>query len=436
MTKHKIVREAYLFGYPLVTMDMTRKHETNVLAPDGAHAPMGQVIKMRSYPAVADHGAAAPNADTLYTMVWLDVSTEPWVFSIPDMGDRFYIMPMLSGFNEVFFVAGTRATGGKAQEYVISGPGWAGEVPAGASHVESPTGLVWILGRVYCDGSAEDYHEVHELQDRFASAPLSSYGRPYTPSPGVVDEDFDMEKAVRKQVNELSLEEFFRYLSELLKTNPPKPEDAPLMAEAAQIGLVPGQDLEPGDLPRLGHKLDPKLALLELVHTMKAKEPVNGWLYWTENAGRYGTDYEQRAMVTMIGPGMNFAEDAVYPFSEKDPDGKEYDGSKHDYVMHFEPRQMPPVKGFWSLTMYDPDFFFVPNKIDRYSLSQRDTFALNPDGSVDLYLQTESPGPEKEANWLPAPEGKFVPMLRLYWPQEARPSILDDSWKPPPVARR
>ena len=114
--KHKIVREAYIYGYPLVTMDMTRQHETNVREPDDAHAPMGQLIKMRAYPAVDNNGAAAPNADTMYTMVWLDVSTEPWVFSIPDMGDRFYIMPMLSGFNEVFLVAGSRATGGKAAE--------------------------------------------------------------------------------------------------------------------------------------------------------------------------------------------------------------------------------------------------------------------------------------------------------------------------------
>ena len=169
MLKHKIVREAYLFGYPLVTMDMTRKHETNVRVPDDAHAPMGQLVKLRAYPAVDDHGAAAPNADTLYTMAWLDVSAGPWVFSIPDMGDRFYIMPMLSGFNEVFFVAGSRATGGKAQEYVITGPGWSGTLPEGVTHVESPTALVWILGRVYCEGTPEDYKAVHELQDQFSS---------------------------------------------------------------------------------------------------------------------------------------------------------------------------------------------------------------------------------------------------------------------------
>lgn len=436
MAKHHIVRDAYIFGYPLVTMDMTRKHETNVRVPDDAHAPMGQMIKMRSYPAVDDRGAAAPNADTLYTMVWLDVSDEPWVFSIPDMGDRFYIMPMLSGFNEIIFTAGSRRTGNGAQEYVITGPGWSGEIPDGVTRVESPTGLVWILGRVACAGTAEDYEVVHALQDRFASVPLSSYGEPYEPPPGVVDESFDMEKAVRKQVNKMPLEEYFAYLAELLKTNPPKAGDAEIVERMAEIGIVPGRDFDADKLPHLGHKLDPKVALAELLRTMKAKDPVNGWLYWTSNAGEYGIDYEQRAMVTLIGPGMNFAEDAVYPFSQKDANGKKYNGSKHQYVMRFENGQMPPVKGFWSLTMYDSSFFFVPNSIDRYSLGGGDTFVTNDDGSVDLYIQAESPGPEKESNWLPAPDGKFILMLRLYWPDDETPTILDGSWKPPKVVRR
>ena len=322
MLKHKIVREAYLFGYPLVTMDMTRRHETNVRVPDDAHAPMGQLVKLRAYPAVDDHGAAAPNADTLYTMAWLDVSAGPWVFSIPDMGERFYIMPMLSGFNEVFMWP-ARATGGKAQEYVITGPGWSGTLPEGVTQVQSPTALVWILGRVYCEGTPEDYAAVHELQDRFSSVPLSAYGTPYTPPPGMVDETFDMETAVRKQVNDLPLEEFFAHLAGLLEANPPKPEDAPIVELMAEIGIVPGQEFDRGKLPVLGHRLDPKLALLELVHAMKAKKPVNGWLYWTSNAGQCGKHYEQRAMVTMIGPGLNFPQDALYPFSEKDADGKD-----------------------------------------------------------------------------------------------------------------
>ncbi len=429
--RQQIAREAYIYGYPLVTMDLTRRQETNVRVPDDAHAPMGQIVKLRAYPAVDNHTAAAPNADTLYTMVWLDVSAEPWVFSIPDMGDRFYIMPMLSGYNEVFFVAGTRATGGKPQKYVVTGPGWSGALPEGVKEVKSPTALVWILGRVYCTGTREDYQAVHQLQDQFTAVPLSSYGKPYTPPPAVVDEKFDMKIAVRKQVNAMSLEEFFDYFARLLKTNPPKPEDAPLAARMAKIGIVPGQDLDRSKLPALGGKLDPKIALLEMVEVLKTTRVINGWLYWTSDAGSYGTDYLQRAMVTLIGPGLNFPQDAVYPFSEKDEHGEKYDGAAHKYVIHFDKGGLPPVKGFWSLTMYDPEFFFVPNPINRYNLSQRNTFVTNPDGSVDLYLQAESPGPDKEANWLPAPKGKFVPMLRLYWPQDTPPSILDGSWKPP-----
>ena len=393
-SRQQIVREAYTYGYPLVTMDMTRRQQTNVRMPDDAYAPMGQLIKMRAYPAVDNKGAAAPNADTMYTMVCYDVSTEPWVFSIPDMGDRFYIMPMLSGNNEVFHVAGTRTT-----------------------------------------GTPEDYQAVHAQQDQYASVPLSAYGKPYTPAAGMVDEKFDMKKAVRKQVNDLPLDEFFSYFTQLLKANPPKLEDAPIVARMAKIGIVPGQDFDRSKLPVLGQKLDPKLALLEMVETMKAKQTVNGWLYWNTNAGSYGTDYEQRAMVTLIGPGLNFPQDAMYPFSQKDAEGKEYDGAAHKYVMRFEKGQMPPVKGFWSLTMYDPEFFFVRNPINRYNLSQRDKLVANPDGSVDLYLQAESPGPDKEANWLPAPKGKFIPMLRLYWPNETPPSILDGSWKPPALKR-
>jgi hypothetical protein len=255
--KDETVLEAYIYGYPLVTMDMTRRQETNVRDPDGAHAPMGQLIKLRTYPAVDNHTAAAPNADTLYTMVWLDVSTEPWVFSIPDMGDRYYIMPMLSGFNEVFFVTGPRTTGGNAQKYAVTGPGWSGTLPEGVTQVKSPTALVWILGRIYCTGTPEDYQAVHELQDQFSVVPLSSYGKPYSPPPGVVDEKFDMKTAVRKQVNAMSMEEFFSYLAKLLKNNPPKPEDAPLIARLASIGIIPGKDLDRSKLPVLGAKLDP-----------------------------------------------------------------------------------------------------------------------------------------------------------------------------------
>jgi hypothetical protein len=433
-----IAVDAYLYGYPLVTFDMVRRQQTNVVRPDAEHAPMGQVIKMRSYPAVDNRCCAAPNADTLYTEIWLDVSKEPWVFSIPDMGDRYYIMPMLDGWSEVFSVASSRTTGGKAQTYAITGPGWSGAVPQGVSEVKSPTGMVWILGRIYSTGTPEDYRAVHALQDKFSVVPLSAYGNPYTPPEGVVDPRFDMKTAVRKQVNALDIDAYFDSLATLMKINPPTAEDAPIVARMAKIGLVPGQDFDPsklGFLDREAIKIVPKLALLEMGLHLKRQKTTNGWLYFTTGVGNFGTDYLLRGTANLLGPGWNRPQDAVYPLSQKDASGDEYDSAKHNYVVRFEKGQMPPAEAFWSLTMYDTDFFFVPNPINRYELSQRNTFNTNPDGSVDLYLQAESPGKDKEANWLPAPKGKFDLVLRIYSPTGTQPSILDGTWTPPPVKR-
>ena len=203
---------------------------------------------MRTYPAVDNHCCAAPNADTLYTEAWLDVSKEPSVLSIPDMGDRYYIMPMLDGYSEVFSVASPATTGYKAQTYAITGPGWSGTLPPGVTQVKSATGMVWILGRIYCTGTPEDYKAVHALQDKFSVVPLSAYGKPYTPPPARVDPNFDMKTAVRKQVDALDVDAYFTRLAQLMKTNPPTAADAPMVARMAKIGLVPGQDFDPSKL--------------------------------------------------------------------------------------------------------------------------------------------------------------------------------------------
>ena len=433
-----IAVDAYIYGYPLVTFDMVRRQQTNVAKPDAEHAPMGQLIKMRTYPAVDNHCCAAPNADTLYTEVWLDVSDEPWVLSIPDMGDRYYIVPMLDGWSEVVKVTSSTTTGGRPQTYAITGPGWSGTLPTGVTQVKSPTGMVWVLGRIYCTGTPEDYKAVHALQDKFAVVPLSAYGKPYTPPPGVVDASVDMKTAVRKQVNDLDIDDYFDRLAQLMKTNPPTAQDAPIVARMARIGLVPGQDFDPGKLGFLDKeviKTVPKLALLEMGLHLKRQKTTNGWLYFTKGVGNFGTDYLLRGMANLLGPGWNRPQDAVYPLSQKDANGDAYDGAKHKYVLRFEKGRMPPAEAFWSLTMYDTDFFFVPNPIDRYDLGQRNTFITNPDGSVELYIQADSPGKEKQANWLPAPKGKFTLVMRIYAPRETPPSILDGSWTPPPVKR-
>ncbi len=432
--------EAYVYAYPLVTMELTRRVSTNVASPQDAKAPMGQFARLRGYPAVDNHTVTAPNADTLYTIVWLDVSKEPWIVSAPDMKGRFYLLPMLDGWTTVFQDPGKRTTGTKAQKFAITGPGWTGALPAGVTEYKSATGIVWLLGRIYCTGTPDDYKAVHALQDQMTAMPLSAYGKPYTPAPGAVDPSIDMKTAIRDQVNAMDAATYFKLFAQLLKTNPPTAEDAPMVATLAKIGIVPGQDFDASQLDAATAKglADvPKTAQGKIMDWMKEGilagdlKLTDGWLFTTKT-GIYGTEYRQRALVTAIGLGANRPQDAVYPTSEGPDILKKYTGEKK-YVMHFNKGELPPVDGFWSLTMYDATYFFVPNSLNRYTVSQRDKFKVNADGSVDLYIQNESPGKDKERNWLPAPKEQFILMMRLYWPKEQPPSLLDGSWKVPPV---
>jgi hypothetical protein len=427
--------EAYIYAYPLMTMEYTRRASTNIAEPAGTKAPVGQFAKLREYPDASFKTVTAPNADTLYTVVWLDVSKEPWVVSIPDLRGRYALFPMLSGWTDVFQVPGKRTTGTGAQKYAITGPGWTGTLPAGVTEYKSPTGMVWLLGRIYCTGTPEDYKAVHALQDQMSAVPLSVYGKPYKPEPGSVNASWESTKSVRDQVHELDGNGYFKLFAELLKTNPPAAEDGPMVAKLAKIGIVPGQDFDASKLDAAiakGIASAPKPAQEKIMgHFKQAGTLENGWIFTTK-AGVYGTDYLQRAFVTAIGLGANRPQDAIYPTSETDAEGKPYSGA-NKYVMHFNKGEMPPVDGFWSLTMYNGEYFFVDNPLNRYNVSSRSKFKTNADGSVDVYIQNESPGKDKESNWLPAPKEKFVLMMRLYWPKENTPSIIDGSWKIPPV---
>jgi hypothetical protein len=395
---------------------------------------MGQFLRLRAYPSPDDKQVTAPNADTLYTIAWLDVGQEPWILSLPEANDRYYLMPLLDGWTDVFQDPGKRTTGTGPQKYAITGPGWSGTLPAGVTEYKSPTSLVWILGRIYCTGTPEDYAAVHKMQDEMSVVPLSSYGRPYTPPPGMVDANIDMKTAVRSQVNALSAQDYFSLLAGLMKDNPPAGADAPMVAKMAKIGIVPGQDFNINRFgPAVANALQgvPKPAFAKIMaHYNDAGTLTNGWIFTTK-AGVYGTDYLQRATITAIGLGCNRPQDAVYPTSLADADGKPYMGTNH-YVMRFDAGHMPPVEAFWSLTMYNAAFFFAPNPLNRFTLSSRNQFVANPDGSVDLYLQHDSPGADKEANWLPAPNGTFSLYMRGYWAEKA---MLDGSWMPPTIEK-
>jgi hypothetical protein len=433
----QIATDAYIYGYPLVTMEMTRRIVSNVAKPEGTRAPMGTLIKLRQYPDASFRDVTAPNADTLYTTAFFDVGDEPWVLDQPDMGDRYFLLPLLSGWTDVFQVPGARTTGGAAKTFLITGPGWAGKVPDGMTELKSPTAMVWLLGRIYCTGTEEDYAAVHKLQDAFKLQPLSTWGAEYVPPEGKVDPAIDMKTSTRDQVNALSTKDFFTLLAELMKRNPPAEADAPAIERFARIGLVPGKDFDSSILdaryddrvPSLGyHRI-----MLHFVDSDGDMTRENGWAFTTK-AGTYGTNYIQRALVTAIGLGANRPQDAIYPTSLK-PNALEGYSGEHKYTMRFEKGLLPPVKGFWSLTMYDEQMFFVANPINRYSMSVRTNPKYGEDGSLTIYIQNESPGADLEANWLPAPKDKFHLMLRMYWPDENTPSLIDGSWKIPPVKK-
>lgn len=427
-----LATDAYIFGYPLVTMEMTRRIMTNVAEPVGTRAPMGQIIKLRNYPDASFKDVTAPNADTLYTTAFFDVGKEPWVLSVPDMKDRYFLLPMLDGWTTVFQVPGKRTTGTGAQTYAITGPGWKGTLPEGVKEYKSSTNIVWLLGRIYCTGTPEDYAAVHKLQDEFKLVPLSAYGKPYTPPAGKVDPAIDMKTAVRDQVNRMDAVSYFTLLCELMKTNPPSEADAAQLARFASIGIVPGQSFDASKLKADFAKRIPDIAFDRIMLQFKINKAIthqNGWAFTTKT-GIYGTDYLMRALITAIGLGANRPQDAVYPTSKADAEGHKYNGA-NKYVMRFPKGHLPPADGFWSLTMYDDKYFFVNNPLNRYSISARQHLQTNPDGSTDLYIQKDSPGKDKESNWLPAPAGDFILMLRMYWPSETDPSIITGSWTVP-----
>lgn len=434
-----IAEDAYIYGYSLISVEMSRKVMTNVEAPAGTRAPMGQFITLRKYPPASFRDVTTPNADTLYSVAFFDVSHEPWIVSWPDMGSRYYAWTFYSAWVPVLAAPGSRTSGQHAQAYAVTGPGWHGRLPDGVKQIKSPTAIVWVIGRVYSSGTQADYQDVWKLQNQFKLYPLSAYGKHFVAPPGKVDPAINMKRSVRDSVNALDAEHYFSWMARLMKDNPPAAKDAPIIAKMAEIGIVPGR---PFDINKLGPAVAkaiaqaPKAGWARIAkHTTGMGQVRNGWLY-SLKIGHYGTDYLSRAWLSAFGIPANVPQDAVYLVGLADADGQPLDAAHHNYVLHFKSRaDLPPVKGFWSLTMYDSKYFFVPNALNRYTVSQRDQLKTNADGSVDIYLQKDNPGPDKESNWLPAPAAGFIPMLRLYWPKEDRPSILDGSWSPPVIRK-
>jgi hypothetical protein len=428
-----LATNAYIYGYPLVTMEISRRVTTNVVQPGQNRAPMGHLLMARDYPEDAYRDGAAPPAEMVSLDAWIDVGKEPWVLSIPDMKDRYFLFSMLDGWTNVFEVPGKRTTGTNAQTYAITGPGWEGTLPSGVEEYKSPTSIVWIRGRIYCNGTPEDYAAVTALHDQFKLVPLGSYGQSYTPPAGTVDPSIDMTTSVRDQVNSMDGISYLTLLAELMKTNPPAAEDSPELARFGELGLVAGKDF---DAKKLGEEfaLLPQYALPRIFFPLnEAVANVNGWTFDTET-GIYGTNYINRALVAALGVGSDKIQDSISLELWKDAEDENTDGA-NKYVMRFPKDQLPPAHGFWCITVHNPDHSFVANPKSRYSISAEQNLKPNPDGSIDLYIQNQSPGADKESNWLPAPTGPFVLRMNLYQPTEKSPSIINGTWTPPAVKK-
>lgn len=427
--------EAYVYLYPLVTMDVTRRIMTNVPADAvPGMGPANTFHHLRAFPDANFKAVVRPNFDTLYSSAWLDLTREPLILSVPDTQGRYYLLPMLDMYTDVFAAPGARTTGTAAGHFAIVPPGWQGTLPEGAYRIDAPTPHVWIIGRTQTNGPA-DYAFVHGLQDSYSLTPLSRWpNAPEAPAP-TPDPKVDMQTPPLEQVNNMPAKEYFTYAVQLMRVNPPHLTDWSQIARRRLIGLsheVPfsWDKLDPGVQDALGQAPAAGLS------AMKAKLPtlarvVNGWQMNTDTMGVYGDSYLKRAIIAMVGLGANQVVDAIYPLSLVDGDGRPYDGASK-YVLHFNKDEVPPAGAFWSLTMYDSDGFQVANEINRFAIGDRDALKFNSDGSLDLFIQHENPGGEKTANWLPSPAGPWNLVLRLYAP---RPQALDGRWNPPAVKR-
>lgn len=425
--------QAYLYGFPMIVMDLTRQQMTAVEKPEGMNAPVNQFGVMESFPDVTFRAIPRTGLDSLFATSWADLKQEPLILSVPDTSGRYYVIALFDYWSNVFASIGSRTTGNKAGNYLIAGPGWTGKIPEGVDKVyRSPTRWVWVNGQMRADGP-KDAELTTNLQKQYLLTPLSEWGGQYTPPETVAISNRSVSKiAPAKQIEEMTAHQFYGRLAELMVDNPPTPADKQILEKLAGLGIFPGSNLDFDSLKAGQQKALTRAmrAFSILVKGSQKLETNQGWVVMPENLADYGTDYLTRAAIALVGIGAVWPKDIMYPLAFKDSDDKLFDGSKI-YILHFENDTIPPTKIVWSVSIYDPDGFYVPNNINRYNLSSWMDPVYNQDGSLDIYIQADSPGAEKEANWLPSPPaGTFNLVTRIFWPEK---SALDGTWSMPGV---
>jgi hypothetical protein len=397
--------------------------------------PMNMFSHMRAFPPADFREVVKPNFDTLYSSAWLDLTQEPMIVSAPDTQGRYYLLPMIDMWSDVFAVPGKRTSGTKAAHWAVVPPGWQGSLPKGVQQINAPTPYVWIIGRTQTNGP-KDYENVHSIQAGYKITPLSQWGSASKPVPFKFDTTVYMKTDPANQVKGMSAAKYFAYGAELMAKHPPHITDWSILARMKRIGLVPGK---PFDLAKASPKIRKALERVPADGAKKIRDnfknlarPVNGWMMNTTTMGAWGNHYLKRATIAMTGLGANQPEDAIYPEIVADADGNPLLGGVA-YVLHFDKGEYPPVNAFASITMYDEDGYHIANPINRFAIGDRDDLKFNSDGSLDIYIQPESPGKEKESNWLPSPKsGPLNMTMRLYAPKA---EALDGRWSPPAVIK-
>lgn len=427
--------KVYIYAYPLVLFDFTKRIMTNATEPDleKMRAPLNQFIHVKTLPSADSKEALRANLDTLYSSAFLDVSKEPMILSLPESKNRYYVMQLMDAWTEVFDSRGTR-TGSKNENIAIVGQNFKGTLPKNVTEVKAPTDFVWLLGKTQVDGP-DDYQQAHALQSGYQLTPLSTWEKKEAPkSLETMKKNVNLSVSALDQVDQMDDIYFLTTFVGLLKNNPPHPEDEEMIALLKSLGIFPGHGFD-------ATKLTPQQISDVSNGFSKAKESVNanikkyealkeGWNVMLENIGYYSKNYLDRATIANIALGANLPEDGISPTTFVDAQNRPLNAG-YQYVMHFDKAHLPPTHAFWSLALYDDKSLLVPNPLNRFIIGNRDKLKYNEDGSLDIYLQNTSPGPDKESNWLPTPPyGGFNVTLRIYWPKT---EALNGQWALPKI---
>jgi len=426
-----IAADAYIYAYPLVLMEVTRRVMTNNMENDDSHAPINQFARPRNFINHKDTDIPRIDAATMFATLWFDLSGEPLIIEVPASKGRYYTMEMLDMWSDVFAAPGSRTTGNNKQIFTVAGPNWQGEVPEGATLLRCPTNIGWAITQIEVKGR-DDFAKAHRFQDKFNAIPLSKFESANSfQQPIIITDPKQNLEAPTKQVSDLKPMEFFKLFCEITKLNPPHPNDYPILHRMQQIGIIPGKDLQVSD-PKIIQALEaaPNLAENKIASYKSTVYYKNGWFIAIHSIGTYGTDYINRKLAASFALSSSTLDEIAYFPAFNDHTGSPLHSDK-TYTIHFEKDQMPPVKGFWSLSIFDDRNLIAKTSENHCAISQHSPFKFNPDGSLDFYIQRRSPGKHKTENWIQTPaNGNFSLILIMYWPKQ---SVRTLKWTPPPI---